>query len=318
MERPSTIITAADAAERLGKGLVVALPTETVYGLAALVSSADAVHAIYRLKGRPADNPLIVHVTDIDQADTVAVVTPEARRLAAAFWPGPLTLVLERRTGVAEAVAAGLPTVAVRAPDHAIFQDILRTVGEPLAAPSANLSGAPSPTTAEHVLQDHQGAVPVVDGGPCRSGLESTVVRVEPDRLILLRPGAIDRAALETASGLPVVDGSSDAKAASPGTRYRHYAPRARVRLFTDLNALLQAAETASGRVVVLSTVDPGPGLEWRPLLPQTLYAELRAADDLRVDEILVHCDSDTVGNEALMDRLTRAAASDPGKHERT
>ena len=307
----SSILTSAEAAERIRNGAVVALPTETVYGLAARISDAEALQEVYTLKGRPADNPLIVHVASVEQADTVGELTEMDRTLAGAFWPGPLTLVIPRRDVVSDAVTAGLSTVAVRQPDNAVFQDVLQLVGEPLAAPSANVSGRPSPTTAEHVLRDHDGRVPVVDGGTCRAGLESTVVRVGAGEIQLLRPGVITREDLQRVSGLPVTTGDVESRSASPGTRYRHYAPAARMRLFRGLEALQTAARQAEGRTMILSRFDPDLDVDWRPLQADQLYAELRRADELRVDEILVHCDDVTVGDEALMDRLLRAADTD-------
>ena len=290
---------------------MVALPTETVYGLAARITDEAALGSVFMLKGRPADNPLIVHVMSAQQADTIGIMTDMDRTLAEAFWPGPLTLVLQRRPIVPDRVTAGLPTVAVREPDSDAFREVLLLVGEPLAAPSANLSGRPSPTTAQHVILDHQGRVPVVDGGPCRAGLESTVIQVEADRILILRPGVITRADLERASGLPVQTAAHDQRSASPGSRYRHYAPQARIRIFTELDALTDAAARAEGRTMILSRFDPGLAVEWRPLQADRLYAELRAADELQVDEILVHCDDVTVRDEALMDRLLRAADTD-------
>lgn len=307
----SPIISPAEAADRIREGAVVALPTETVYGLAARITDEAALRSVFMLKGRPADNPLIVHVMSAEQADTVGIMTDMDRTLAEAFWPGPLTLVVQRRPVVPDLVTAGLPTVAVREPDSDAFREVLMLAGEPLAAPSANLSGRPSPTRAEHVVQDHQGRVPVVDGGPCRAGLESTVIQVEENRILILRPGVITRADLERVSGLPVETAADDQRSASPGTRYRHYAPQARVRVFTDLETLKDAAERAVGRTLILSRFDPGMTTEWRPLQADQLYAELRAADELPVDEILVHCDDVTVRDEALMDRLLRAADTD-------
>ncbi len=307
----SPIISPAEAADRIREGAVVALPTETVYGLAARITDEAALRSVFMLKGRPADNPLIVHVMSAEQADTVGIMTDVDRTLAGAFWPGPLTLVLQRRPVVPDLVTAGLPTVAVREPDSDEFREVLMLAGEPLAAPSANISGRPSPTTAQHVVQDHQGRVPVVDGGTCRAGLESTVVRVEADRILILRPGVITRADIERVTGLPVAVATDDQRSASPGTRYRHYAPQARVRVFTEFESLVDAASRAEGRILILSRFDPGLAADWRPLQADRLYAELRAADELHVDEILVHCDDVTVRDEALMDRLLRAADMD-------
>jgi len=293
----------------LREGGVVALPTETVYGLAAVFNDEEAVRSIFELKGRPADNPVIVHVSTLEQAAGVAIFNDCAARLAAQFWPGPLTLVLPRQSGVPDIITAGLETVAVRMPDNEVFLDVVQRVGKPLAAPSANLSGKPSPTMAQHVVQDHDGRVPVVDGGATRIGIESTVVRPLDDRIILLRPGHITRQDLERVGGVPVVNAEDPDKAASPGTRYRHYAPHAKLTLITSDPLRSPPVPTGPlGNAVVLARTDPGWGIPWRELREENVYADLRWADDLHVDEILVHCDEAVLRNEALMNRLRHAA----------
>ncbi|MCS6986767.1 MAG: L-threonylcarbamoyladenylate synthase [Sphingomonadaceae bacterium] len=223
--RPADAAGVADAVARLVRGEVVALPTETVYGLAADACQAAAVARIFAAKGRPPDNPLIVHVADMAMARGLARWSPEAARLAQAFWPGPLTLVLPRAAGapLVPAVTAGLPTVALRAPDHPVTQAVIQELGRAIAAPSANRSGRLSPTRAQHV--DLPGVPLVLDGGPCRLGLESTIVRPEADRLVLLRPGALPPEALAKVSGLPVVPAGPAARAEAPGMHHRHYAP---------------------------------------------------------------------------------------------
>ena len=214
----------AEAARLIGEGLPVAVPTETVYGLAADATRGEAVARIYEAKGRPAFNPLIVHVGDIAQAEAVAALDAQARELAERHWPGPLTLVLPLRedSPVASLVTAGLPTVAIRAPAHPAIRDLLAAVGRPLAAPSANASGRISPTRAEHVVASLGGRIPlIVDGGPTGHGLESTIVAVAGGRLRLLRPGPIDLG-LETGKG-----GGVEA----PGQLESHYAPAKPLRL---------------------------------------------------------------------------------------
>jgi L-threonylcarbamoyladenylate synthase len=301
-----------EAVQLLATGQVVALPTETVYGLAARALDPDSVRRIFDVKGRPADNPVIVHVRSIEDARELAEVPPLAERLAAAYWPGPLTMVLPARPIVPDVVTAGRDTVAVRAPNHPVFQSILERLGEPLAAPSANPSGTPSPTCAEHVLSDYHGAVPVVDGGACTIGVESTVVQPLHDCVVLLRPGSVSREDLAAVVDVPIVMPSAAQVGASPGTRYRHYAPRACVRVFERESDVRTACGRASGRnsCVVLSRLPIEGVRDVRFMSRATLYDELRRADHLGVDEILVHCDGDVRADEAWMDRLLRAAST--------
>lgn len=216
---------AIDAAARLIRaGEPVAVPTETVYGLAADATNADAVARIYAAKGRPSFNPLIVHVPDLSAAEQLAELPPQARALAEQYWPGPLTLVLPRRDDapLASIVTAGLPTVAIRVPCHPAMQALLRAGGRPLAAPSANASGSISPTRAGHVMKSLGGRIPLIlDAGPTQVGVESTIVAVDGDQLRLLRLGPIDL-------GLPIAVGN---KVQAPGMLARHYAPSKPLRL---------------------------------------------------------------------------------------
>jgi len=223
----------AHAALLLRAGDLVAFATETVYGLGADASNAQAVAAIYTAKGRPQFNPLICHFPDMDSAFAHVVADERALALAAAFWPGPLTLVLLRRaeSRISSLAAAGLPTIAVRVPAHATARALLGTAGVPIAAPSANVSGRLSPTTAEHVLTDLGGRIAaVLDSGPARIGLESTIVDLSGPRPVLLRPGGLTLEALEATIGRIDVAGTSDAISA-PGMMISHYAPRQTVRL---------------------------------------------------------------------------------------
>ena len=226
--KPDTAGIAAAAGMLRGGGLV-AVPTETVYGLAARADDGRAVAGIYAAKGRPSFNPLIVHVADMAQAETLALFSPLALRLAQAFWPGPLTLVLPRRADapVASLVTAGLDTIALRCPAHPVMQALVRAVG-PLAAPSANASGRISPTRAAHVLESLD--VPVVDAGPCAAGVESTIVAVDGDGWRLLRPGALAVEDVTALAGPPFPDAASPAVQA-PGMLASHYAPQQPVRL---------------------------------------------------------------------------------------
>jgi len=223
----------ARAAAILRGGGLVAVPTETVYGLAARADSADAVAAIYRAKGRPDFNPLIVHVATLEMAESLAVFDDLARDLAARFWPGPLTLVLPLRVGapIAPAVTAGLPTIALRMPAHSAMRLVLDRAGLPLAAPSANRSGAVSPTCADHVLASLGGRIEaVLDGGACETGLESTIIALrEGGGWQLLRPGPIEEARISSILGMPL--GVTSAKIEAPGQLAGHYSPGKPIRL---------------------------------------------------------------------------------------
>lgn len=221
------------AADLLRGGQIVAIPTETVYGLAADANNAQAVAHIYTAKGRPDFNPLIVHVPDKAAAEQLAVFDDLAERLAAAFWPGPMTLVLPLREDapVTKAVTAGLPTIAIRCPAHPVMQAVLAKSRLNLAAPSANKSGGISPTRAEHVLASLGGAVPVIlDAGPCAAGLESTIVAVRENGWQILRPGPVTAEAIAEVAGSPPI-AVADAKIEAPGQLASHYAPSKPVRL---------------------------------------------------------------------------------------
>lgn len=233
--RPADAAGIAEAAATLARGDLVALPTETVYGLAADATNGEAVARIYAAKGRPSFNPLIVHVDGLDMAARLADFPPLAKRLVDAFWPGPLTLVLPARpdSPAARLVQAGLPTIAIRCPAHPVAQGVIRALGRPLAAPSANPSGRISPTRAEHVLEGLRGRIPLIlDGGPTTAGLESTIVAVEPDQLRLLRPGPVPAEALAAFAPLARAE---DGKIQAPGQMTSHYAPRQPVRLNAEV-----------------------------------------------------------------------------------
>jgi L-threonylcarbamoyladenylate synthase len=222
----------AEAARLIRAGQPVAVPTETVYGLAADATDAEAVARIYQAKGRPSFNPLIVHVADLEQGERYGIFSETARALAAAFWPGALTLVVPERpaSGLAAAVTAGLGTVALRAPAHAIMQALLAAGERPLAAPSANASGSISPTRAGHVLAGLGGRIPLIlDGGATPRGLESTIVAIEPDGIRLLRPGPVGAA--EIAAFAPMLEASGSGRIEAPGQLRSHYAPAKPLRL---------------------------------------------------------------------------------------
>ncbi|OGO07261.1 MAG: threonylcarbamoyl-AMP synthase, partial [Chloroflexi bacterium RBG_13_60_13] len=224
------------AAESLRKGGLVAFPTETVYGLGADALNAEAVRKIFAAKGRPLDNPIIVHVAGPDDLGVLTDdVPPEATMLIRQFWPGPLTLIFKKSGQVPGAVTGGQDTVAVRMPRNAIALALVRASGRPIAAPSANLSGRPSPTTAGHVLDDLGGKIDIIlDGGPVEVGIESTVLDLSQHPPVILRPGAVTREELKPFIGEVVAASETGLLRRSPGTRYRHYSPRARVTLVEE------------------------------------------------------------------------------------
>jgi L-threonylcarbamoyladenylate synthase len=312
------------AAVLLRDGQVVAIPTETVYGLACRIDRPEAIKRVFELKGRPADNPLIVHVSSVGHARELCDPAdhPLLERLAAAFWPGPLTLVLRRSEAVSDQVTAGLDTVALRMPSHPVALEILRQSACPLAAPSANVSGRPSPTRAEHVREDFGDNVTVIDAGACEHGLESTVVRVIGGQCLILRQGAIQMQALQTVLTEMFVRnaGDSDQAHRSPGTRYRHYAPKADVVLCGTVkdvqDELLNSKEQNSIVLASPASAEAHPELHARILTPATLFNEFRRADGLQVDRIVVLCDADLASQEALMSRLRKAAQNDDHSYE--
>jgi L-threonylcarbamoyladenylate synthase len=305
------------AGELLRAGELVAFATETVYGLGADACDPAAVARIFAAKGRPADNPLIVHLAAADElARVVGRVTPLARSLAATFWPGPLTLVLEARPDVPRVTTGGLDTVAVRVPGHPVATAVLEAAGIPVAAPSANRSGRPSPTSAAHVAADLGTEVAlIVDGGACPIGVESTVVDARGARPVVLREGSVTREDLGLAPGEVVVGDV----AASPGTRYRHYAPACTVVVAPPGHAVHRArelAERGTGRIGSFATVAAPAGVlevaTFRDAvdLARTLYDGLRAAEDAGVDVLVVEAVAEEGVGRAVMDRLRRAAAS--------
>lgn len=226
------------AARLLKAGQLVAIPTETVYGLAANALDNTAVRAIFKAKGRPQDNPLISHIASMDMmTQVVCEISPAAHQLAQQFWPGPLTMILPKAEGVADAVCAGLQTASVRMPSHPVALAVIKAAGVPLAAPSANLSGSPSPTTAQDVFADLKDRIPMIlDGGSCDVGVESTVISLVQETPMLLRPGYITKEQLEQALQCEILMSDAvlhalqkDEVAASPGMKYKHYAPKAHI-----------------------------------------------------------------------------------------
>jgi L-threonylcarbamoyladenylate synthase len=299
----------APFAQILREGGIVAFPTETVYGLGADAANSDAVLHIYETKGRPRFNPLIAHCADLAMAETLAEFPPLARRLAS-LWPGPLTLVLPRRAGagVSDLVTAGLDTIGVRVPAHPLARALIAAVGRPLAAPSANPSGQLSPTTAAQVRQAFGERVPVLDGGPCAAGVESTIHAVAGDRVTQLRPGATPRERLESLLQQSIATASEDSDVRAPGMLASHYAPQAALRLDAvaphpgEAYLAFGAAPPAAGP---LRNLSPSGDLHEAA---RNLFAMLHELDGL-APAIAVAPIPETGLGEAVNDRLRRAAA---------
>lgn len=311
--RPATADAITDAAAALRDGRLVAFPTETVYGLGADATNARAVAAIFEAKGRPQFNPLISHIADAEEADRLAVFGPHAQALAAAFWPGALTLVLRKRPGcpIVDLATAGLDTVALRVPAHPVAQPLIRAAGRPIAAPSANRSGHVSPTTAAHVEADLGEKVAVIlDDGPSSIGVESSVVDVAGSEPVLLRAGGVTREAIEAVLGTRLGLRSDDVdRPSSPGRLASHYAPRAAVRL----NAVRPLADEAFLAFGPAAPVHEGPTINLSPTgdlveAAANLFAALRELDASGAATIAAMPIPQTGLGEAINDRLHRAA----------
>ncbi len=331
---PATDETLVLAAQLLAEGELVAFPTETVYGLGAHAMDKDAVLGIFAAKGRPADNPLIVHIHDRSQLDGICEVNAQALRLMDAFWPGPLTIILPRKDAVPNAVTANLDTVAVRMPAHPVALALLKACNLPIAAPSANRSGKPSPTSAKHVFDDMDGRIPlIIDGGESDVGLESTVISLVAEKPCILRPGGVTKAMLEEVIGPVDLAGSilrpleKGEKALSPGMMYKHYSPDGQVTLIEGeeaqvvetLRQLYAHAESEGHRACVMCfTEHLGALADCHPHdigskddpseVAHRLFATLRGLDEEKMDVIF----SEVVPPEgvglAVMNRLGRAA----------
>ena len=317
------------AAGLILQGEVVGMPTETVYGLAANALNGEAVAKIFRAKGRPQDNPLIVHIADFDRIyDLCPAVPPQARALAEAFWPGPLTMIVPKGSCIPNEVSCGLDTVGIRLPSHPLARDLIRTAGVPLAAPSANTSGRPSTTTAEHVLRDMDGKIAaILDGGPCGVGVESTVITLALDKPRLLRPGGITLEQLRSVLGEVEVDRAlyekigDDVKVSAPGMKYRHYAPKAPV-------TVVRGDPQRSAEYIKKHIQGPTGVLcfdEYKDLFPtcvveclgsqsdlaaqaREVFDRLRAFDDTEVKQIWAQCPSDEGLGLAVANRIKKAA----------
>ena len=323
------------AAELLRAGQVVGFPTETVYGLGANALDGAAVRKIFEAKGRPGDNPLIVHIADLEQiAGLIEGPMPEAARdLAQACWPGPLTMVLPKSKRVPDQVSAGLDTVGIRMPAHPVARALIRAAGLLVAAPSANRSGRPSPTTARHVLEDMRGKVPLIlDGGPCGVGVESTVLDVCAKPARILRPGGVTPEMIAGVLGGVEVDGSvlrplkEGEVARSPGMKYKHYAPRGRMTIVRGPGAqeriafLYDQAQASGQKACILALEDHLPAYGPRRArslgadageAAARLFADLRQMDEEGVERIFCEAVEAKGVGLAVMNRMGRAAAFD-------
>ena len=318
------------AAELLRAGELVALPTETVYGIAADARNGEAVRKIFEAKGRPQDNPLIVHIADMEMLKGIVSQVPErARKLAATYWPGPLTMVLPKGSEVSEVTCAGLDTVGVRMPSHPVVQQVIRASGVAFAAPSANLSGKPSPTNAQDTLTDMNGRLPLIlDGGECIVGVESTVVTLVGEHPMLLRPGYITKEQLEMALGEEVLVSAAILEklkegevARSPGMKYKHYAPKAQITILKGSLTRYQrfVQEHAAPGVWGLcfdgeGQILPIPCIEYGEegngaAQARRLFTALRELDKQGAQVVYARCPASDGVSMAVYNRLIRAAA---------
>ncbi len=320
------------AAQLIKDGNVVGIPTETVYGLAANALDESAVKKIFAAKNRPCDNPLIAHISDMDMMKFLCDEVPKnALLLAKAFWPGPLTFVIKRGGTVCNAMCANLDTIAVRMPSHNVALSIINCAGVPLGAPSANVSGRPSPTAAAHVMLDMQGKIPlVIDGGECKVGLESTVVSLAEETPIILRPGVITKAQIESVLNENVLLADSitsptetGEKVLSPGMKYKHYAPNAEMVLIkgnkqqfcTYVNTKVtnehgSFALCFDGEEQMLQCPCIAFGKQNNEsCLAKNLFAALRDLDEKKAQKIYAHCPAENGVGLAVYNRMLRAAA---------
>lgn len=309
----------ARAADLLKRGELVAFPTETVYGLGAYIYDAGAVQSIFRVKGRPSDNPLIAHVSSFEQVEEIACEIPDSFHLLKdRFFPGPLTVIVKRHPSVPSVVSAGLDSIALRMSSHPIALKLIELVGSPLVAPSANLSGKPSSTQPAHVLLDFDGKIAaVIDGGKTDIGIESTVISLLGAHPMLLRPGFVTKEEIEAVLGcyVDIPESSNEGPVLSPGMKYRHYAPRTAVKLFfsmADLQVHLLAGDSSSRYCAFLP-----PGINSSSdrvdqylLSVKEFYSLLRHADEMNYQEILILCDEGIRKDAGFMNRLTRSAGT--------
>lgn len=333
LKKDSVVI---EAAQLLKQGELVALPTETVYGLAADAMNPEAVKKIFEAKGRPQDNPLIVHIAAKNQLQQLikGEIPLKAKKLINKFWPGPLTIIFPKNEEVPAETSAGLPTIAVRMPDHPLILAVIEASETVLAAPSANTSGLPSPTRARHVYDDLYGKIPlIIDGGPCHFGVESTVIDIRGKNVKVLRPGGITREEISLFLGEDVVLAADlkDGKALSPGMKYRHYAPQKKLYIFnfddkiSILNRALEKAENKKIAVITARESKIEADFKNKNIdvlrvfshnqpeeLAQKIFNLLRKLDaDQSIAEIYIEeLDSQGIG-EAVMNRIYKAAAAE-------
>ena len=329
----------ADVMDRAGKliaeGELVAFPTETVYGLGGDALDPDASRKIYAAKGRPSDNPLIVHIAEFDDMKRVAREVPEqARKLADAFWPGPLTMIVWKSDAVPEATTGGMQTVAVRMPNHPVALELIRRSGCLIAAPSANTSGRPSPTEAQHVAEDLSGKIAMIlDGGPVGIGIESTIIDLTEEKPMILRPGYITPEMLsevlqeEVVIDPGIIAADDTRKPKAPGMKYKHYAPKAEMiivdgaqdAVIDKINELTAAKRAEGKKVAVIATDETKERYDAQVILSmgkrsdedaiaQHLYKILRECDELDVGEIYSECFQTPRIGQAIMNRLLKAA----------
>lgn len=329
----------ADVMDRAGKliaeGELVAFPTETVYGLGGDALDPNASRKIYAAKGRPSDNPLIVHIAEFDDMKRVAREVPEqARKLADAFWPGPLTMIVWKSDAVPEATTGGMQTVAVRMPNHPVALELIRRSGCLIAAPSANTSGRPSPTEAQHVAEDLSGKIAMIlDGGPVGIGIESTIIDLTEEKPMILRPGYITPEMLsevlqeEVVIDPGIIAADDTRKPKAPGMKYKHYAPKAEMiivdgaqdAVIAKINELTAAKRAEGKKVAVIATDETKERYDAQVILSmgrrsdedaiaQHLYKILRECDELEVGEIYSECFQTPRIGQAIMNRLLKAA----------
>ena len=317
-----------EAANLLRKKEIVAFPTETVYGLGADATSDEAVSKIFKAKGRPSDNPLIVHIGDQSQLEqVVSEVTEKAKNLMESFWPGPLTIILPKKDDLSDLVTAGLNTVGVRIPDHLVSLELLKEVNLPIAAPSANASGKPSPTTANHVWEDLNGKIAgIVDGGATGVGVESTVIDCTTEIPVILRPGGITKEEIEAVIGPVQIDAAlknTEATPKSPGMKYTHYAPNAPMTLVKGspefLNELIKEAKEQGKKVGVLTTNENKTAYKADLVIAcgkkddilsvaQGLYDSIRSFNECKLDIIYSESFDESGLGQAVMNRLIKAS----------
>lgn len=328
-----------DVMEQAGKliaeGELVAFPTETVYGLGGDALDPDASRKIYAAKGRPSDNPLIVHIAEFDDMKRVAREVPEqAKKLADAFWPGPLTMIVWKSDAVPEATTGGMQTVAVRMPNHPVALELIRRSGCLIAAPSANTSGRPSPTEAQHVAEDLSGKIAMIlDGGPVGIGIESTIIDLTEEKPMILRPGYITPEMLsevlqeEVVIDPGIIAADDTRKPKAPGMKYKHYAPKAEMiivdgaqdAVIAKINELTAAKRAEGKKVAVIATDETKERYDAQVILSmgrrsdedaiaQHLYKILRECDELEVGEIYSECFQTPRIGPAIMNRLLKAA----------